>query len=201
MIRQAEKKDIPQIVDVHLRALPDDLLPRLGRNYLLNELYPMIFDSNRTFNLVNDDNGLVNAFCIYAYDSKELTKLVTKNKLILAKYLSLCLLKDIRVLKEVIALIKGPNIDLISKDENFLDKGLPEIYIIATDPQYQKKGIGKDILATGFLSLIKEYPGCLVRTSAEIARDFYLRYGFSLFGFEYRGRRKFYLLIYNFQRN
>jgi len=201
MIRQAEINDIPQIVDIHLRALPGDLLPRLGRSYLLNVLYPQIFKSQSTLNLVNDDNGLVNSFCIYAYNSSDLTKYITKNKIVLAKYLSLCLLKDISIIKEVFSLLKGPKIQLFSKDDNFLDNGLPEIYIIATDPQYQKRGLGKEILKEGFLYLFKDYPACLVKTSSESAKNFYLNLGFTLFGSEYRGSRILHLLVYKSQEN
>jgi ribosomal protein S18 acetylase RimI-like enzyme len=201
MIRQAEVNDIPQIVDIHLRALPGDLLPRLGRSYLLNVLYPQIFKSQSTLNLVNDDNGLVNSFCIYAYNSSDLTKHITKNKLILARYLSISLLKDLSILKEVFSLLKGSKIRLLSTDENFLDKDLPEIYIIATDPQYQKRGLGKEIIREGFLYLFKDHPACLVRTSSEFAKNFYLNLGFTLFGAEYRGSRILHLLVYKTQEN
>jgi ribosomal protein S18 acetylase RimI-like enzyme len=201
MIRQADIKDIPQIVDIHLRALPGDLLPRLGKYYLLNELYPQIFKSHSTLNLVSDENGIVNAFCIYAFNSHDLTEYITKDKLLLAKYLSMCLIKDISIIKEVFSLLKGPKIQLFSKNENFLDKGLPEIYIIATDPQYQKRGLGKAIIMEGFLHLFKDHPACLVRTSSENAKNFYINLGFTLFGAEYRGSRILHLLIYQSQQN
>jgi ribosomal protein S18 acetylase RimI-like enzyme len=196
MIRYARIEDIPDITDVHLRALPEDLLPRLGRSYLVKEFYPQVFRCADTFTLVNEENNRVNAFCIFAGDSRALTGQVMRNKMRLAGYLAVSLVKDLRVFNEVTAILKGSRIELNAGEGDHLNAGLPEIYIIATDPQFQSRGLGREIIEKGWSILSARSPALLVRTSAERARDFYLRFGFRIFGYEFRGKRKLNLLIY-----
>ena len=84
--------------------------------------------------------------------------------------------------------------------ENDIDiSKFPELYLIASDPASQGQGLGGELLAEG-LAQLKEQgcPGCLVKTSSDGAKRFYLRHGFREIGEEYRGSRCLSVLLIEF---
>ncbi len=194
LIRKATKDDIRQIVDIHLAALPDDLLPKLGKSYLQNTFYAQIIQSDLAFILVNVENDTVNAFCVFALNGGALSSLLTKNKKKLLIPLLRGVLKNVSLLPELAAHLKGFRTELTSaKQIDF--ESIPELYLIAAEPLSQGRGIGSDLIGEGLKILFRNQSACLVKTSSDKARKFYQKNGFELRGVEYRGKRTMYLLV------
>jgi ribosomal protein S18 acetylase RimI-like enzyme len=201
MIRKADKNDIDQIVNIHIRALPDDLLPKLGIDYLSNEFYPKVVLSPDALVLVEENSGIVRGFCIFALNSLKLTQQVTSNKLLLGYYFFLALLKDIRFISDLGPFIFGSRYELADGENEEVLHMTPEIYIIAVSPDFQKMGVGKEIVKVGFNQLVGKKSRCLVKTSSIKSKEFYLHLGFTQIGLEFRGKKILYILINDMAKN
>jgi len=194
MFRHANSGDIPALAGIHREALPRDLLPRLGASYLRREFYPRVLEWDGAFTIVNEEDGRLNGFCIFARDGDSLTRRIMQKKFTIARHLLLAGLKDRSLFAEAAACLRGFRTSL------FLDRvmdlrSLPEIYLIATSPACQSRGIGGRILERGIRILFREHSCCLAKTSSDRARQFYLRNGFVEVGIEHRGSRSLCILL------
>ena len=73
---------------------------------------------------------------------------------------------------------------------------IPELYLIATTPGKQSKGIGSSLVKAGLKDLSEKGKAqCLVKTASTRAKDFYEKLGFVEIGYEYRLNRKLFLLL------
>lgn len=70
IIRQAEKKDLKQIADVHIRCFTDSFSTQLGkhrRGYLQQQFYKEYLDDVPELFLVAEDKGTIVGFCMGYY--------------------------------------------------------------------------------------------------------------------------------------
>lgn len=195
MIREAVSADISSLVDIHMRALPDDLLPRLGHNYLRYEFYPRVLKSSYATTWVVDEDDKLKAIMIVSSSPAQLTAELSRNKFILGVHLLLGALYNLKTLKTILAHLKGFRSEM---GEGFecLDLSLAcEIYLIATDPVLQSQGLGSQLVVHGLGNLSGKCNQCLVKTSSDDARRFYLRHGFVDVGLEYRGNKPYHILL------
>jgi ribosomal protein S18 acetylase RimI-like enzyme len=194
MIRNAGQDDIPALVQIHREALPNDLLPRLGAAYLRKEFYPRVLERDRALTLVSEEDNRLNGFCVFAYDGDSLTREIMRKRITIARYLVLACLKDRSLVAEAVACLRGFRTSLLPGCEVDL-RSLPEIYLIATSPSCQSRGIGARIVEQGIEILFREHSVCLTKTSSDRSKQFYLRNGFVEVGVEHRGRRSLSVLL------
>ena len=199
MIRKATQDDIESLVYIHIDALPGELLTSLGESFLTKQFYPKVFQSANTLTLVNEGyDGLVNAFCIFAYKSDALTSQIVKNKLFITKYLLKNIFNDVTLIPKVIGYLKGYRLQLSPYYNIEYLKKITELYLIVTHPAHQGKGIGSKIIEEGLNIVFQKYTSCLVKTSSERAKQFYLRHRFKQIGVEYHWKKEITLLIRNY---
>ena len=195
MIRKAVEQDLSSIVDIHMSALSNDFLPRLGREFLKKVFFPTVLTSKHSLTLVNVEDLIVNAFIIFSYDSDALTTQIMRNKVVLVKYVFLGLIKDITLIGEIISHMKGFKTEIHSRVDIDLKK-IPELYLMATTPEQKAKGIGGQLITKGLEVLSQVNQSCLVKTSSYRAKEFYLKHHFEEIGYEYRGKRKLHILLH-----
>lgn len=186
--------DIRDIAEIHSAALPGDLLPRLGRRFLRNVFYPSVVDSKRALVIVQEELGKICSFIVFAYDSEAITKEVTSRRTVMAAYVFAALLRDILLLGELLSHARGFRTELLSDIDASIYK-IPELFVMATAPEYQSQGRGGKLLDRGIEILSKTHTKCLVKTSSRQAKEFYERHGFREIGSEYRGTRQVLLLL------
>jgi ribosomal protein S18 acetylase RimI-like enzyme len=195
MIREANHTDIPAMVDIHAAALPEDLLPRLGKRFLRNFFYPAVLKSGHALSLVETDNDMVRSFVIFSHTGDALLADITRSKVKLSFYFFSALLRDFSVLGDVIVLWRGVK-SVFHGEQNLNIKEIPELFLIATAPECRSKGIGGRLMRKGLDMLLKQNQACLVKTSSPKARRFYVSHDFDDIGFEYRRGKKMHLLLY-----
>ena len=196
MIRTADSSDIPYMVKIHTTSLPDDLMPRIGLSYLNNQFYPIVLSSENAYTLVYE-NQEVQAFVIFTYNSKTFSKELTKNKFALGCAILNQLPRDPLLIRDILFASIGKRTIFRQSIKRYPDS-FAELFLIATHPSQQSKGIGRLIVREGLKHLkAKGIPICLVKTSSEKARSFYDHLGFFEIGIEYRGPRQLSILIHN----
>ena len=198
MIREALQTDIKQIAAIHSNALPNDLLPQLGINFLSHYFIPTCLRSKNCFILVNGNiKKGISAFVIFAYDTNKLTREVTAYKIPLLIATLKAIIKKPRFIKETLAFIRNQKQLINIKDLDI--SALPELYIIATDSSHQRQGHGSKLLNIGLDMLQSQgHKGCIVKTALAAATQFYLKHDFKPIGIEYRGTKKFNILLRDF---
>jgi ribosomal protein S18 acetylase RimI-like enzyme len=198
IIKKAEEYMIDDLVEVHRKALPRDLLPRLGAKYLRTVFYPTILRSDETFCTVAEVEGKVRAFVIFAKDSKRLTQSLAIKKVPLLWALVRQSAVDPFIVKAVWDAITPSHWELTTKGVSDL-VSLPELYLIATHPDFQGRGLGERVMQAGLQQIIPFSKEVLVKTSSSKAREFYTKNRFVEVGVEARGVRKFFLLVRDVQ--
>ena len=194
MLRIAIESDIPQLVEIHTDVLPGDLLPRLGRRFLETCFFPAVLASPHGFIVVDDEADALAGFCIFSYDTRSLTRDATARKFRLLSALLMRAIRDPSIICEIVALFRR-QVELPDGRKNILESGVPEIYLMGVRPSQQGRGLGGQLISYGLDRLTRRYGSCLVRTDKEDARRFYCRNGFVQIGLERRGRRRFLLLV------
>ena len=195
MIRKATDQDIPYLSSIHMAALPDDLLPRLGTAFLTRCFYPAGIDSKNAFILVNvNAENCICAFSVFAYDSELFLQAVKRRKFFLFFSMFKTVLASLSFLKEIAIYLR--KFRMVLKETDIDLSRFPELYLIATNPEYQGLGLGGELLTEGLARLRTE--GCLVKTSSTDAKRFYIRHGFREIGKEYRGSRCLSVLLIEF---
>ncbi|MCI0625353.1 MAG: GNAT family N-acetyltransferase [Acidobacteria bacterium] len=193
-IREAKIEDVNRLAEIHSLALPGDLLPRMGRRFLTGTFYPIVLNSQHAFTLVCTENGSIESFVIFAYHSGELASELKAPKFRILSCLARSFWRYPGVALQVLTFLGGR----VSLDEQIgpLEE-MAELYSIATHPSAQSRGVGSLLVREGLNRLRAATRGtCLVKTSSDRARQFYLRLGFRDIGKEIRGRRKLFILIY-----
>lgn len=196
MIRQATTADIPFLAAIHCRALPEDLLPRLGAVFLEREFYPRVLEADDSLTLVAEEEGNSHpcAFAVFAYCSESLTRRVLRRKMAIARYLAPAALKHFSLIREILAHLKGFRVEM-APGQSIDIRSFPEVYLIAVHPSCQGRGLGAAVLRDGLSRVFREHCFCLAKTSSPRARRFYISNGFSDVGAEYRGKRRLSLLL------
>ena len=194
LVRKATDSDIKEIVEIHCKALPNDLLPRLGKGLLRNVFYKVALQSNQSKLLVASDITKVYGFGLVVKSSKTFSDELLGIKLVWN--LGLALLKNPLLLIDLLPHFKRTSVDLdISID--ILHK--PELYLIAVDPDIQKSG-GGTLLINEMINYLKDnnYSQFIVKTSSVGAVKFYKKNLFREIGVETRNKIQYLILIRDF---
>ena len=205
MIREAVKSDIETLVRIHSDSLPHSLMPRLGKKFLRNKLYPMLIDSENTLLLAKELEGKIVGFALFAYDSQRLEKEIAKHKISLGIAVMNKAFSDYRILLAAFRRLCSPKIRT-DKTERFIgsSKGhtpaiseMPEFYTLAVLPGFRNKGIGTELTLKG-LSILQENnkSACIAKPASHIACSFFQKLGFRNIGKEIRGQNERFLMIF-----
>ncbi|MBX9780059.1 MAG: GNAT family N-acetyltransferase [Chitinophagaceae bacterium] len=148
--------EVDSIVDLHCRALPDDFFPKFDRR-VIKEYYRNSFRYNDGFIMgVKYQNRLLS----FVYLSEGRNNFF---KLILSPSFPFLLLNLIRVIFESPSLILNLLISLFNGNE--YKKYRSQVAYIATDPEFQNKGIGvKILIATSTEAVKRNIHNCFTKT-------------------------------------
>jgi hypothetical protein len=199
MLREARYNDIDEIINIHLAALKDGLLSKLGRTFLKKVFYPICLQSNDVLILVYEQQNKIISFVIYTKNSEQLTKnLLSKKFAIGIAILKNSFLKK-SLLKDIAIVLKGFHVQIDHDYKNLLKNNPAELYLIGTQPRSQGKGIGSILVSEGLIKFaIKlNVSTCFVKTSSFKAKQFYLANQFKIVGTEYRGKSCYEILYKN----
>jgi|GEM_PF-5645709 ribosomal protein S18 acetylase RimI-like enzyme len=191
--RCATREDLDQLAAIHAAALPNDLLPRLGLRFLRKYFFPTVFNSASAYITVGESDERIAGFCIFARDNTALSRSVFGPRLRIGRYYLSAMIRKPLLFVDLCAYALGYRIDLYDASSGEIE-GVPEIFIIATAPGQQSRGVGRRIVEQGLRELGTERDRCIVRTSSQQAERFYKKCGFEKIGIEKRGRTAFSLL-------
>lgn len=140
-IHSAQKKDVPDIVDIHLQSFPDFFLTQLGKDFL-NLYYCSVLEHPQGILLVStNETGEAIGFCAGTVVSSGFNGRIVKDNFISYSLEGLKLLftKPLRLLR----LLKN-----MSKENSKVgDKGeYAELMSIGVNPNTQRTGAGKAML-------------------------------------------------------
>ena len=192
-IRPAKRSDIGQLAEIHAAALAQDLLPRLGVKFLKEYFFPTVIEASSARVLIAEENGSVLGFCIFAENNTELSAAIFGSKAKVGRYYLAALLKHPYLIRDLYNYVTGYVVEFYSLSPDKI-ANVPEIFLIATMPGHQSKGIGRMIVEKGLEKLQAERKECIVRTASAPAERFYRKSGFAPIGVEKRGRANFKLL-------
>lgn len=183
------QKDLDDIVKIHLETLSEDLLPQLGEKFLI-KFYKYINNSEleEIFFIKDQDNLL--ATCIISYHPNTLLRRVLKNTFIYFIYsFAINILTNKKLFISVFKIFFNKTI--------FVSQS-PEIVYIFTNPIFQGKGIGKNVIEKVENALrnkkINKYYVKTLNDKENKAINFYLKNGFKkIKRFNYAGNVYLYL--------
>jgi len=160
-IRTISKKDIKDIVEVHIAALPFDVLPHLGDSFLIDYYNDVINDSTQILFGAFERDSLV-GFCQLSIEPVRIIHLLCNSKGVV-NTIRLLLFHPVIVFSGIVQLI----------NRNSLDKGTAEISIIAVSPNNQRKGAGQCFLDHLMQYCKKNY---IVTLQTKTANQYLLHY-------------------------
>jgi ribosomal protein S18 acetylase RimI-like enzyme len=198
-IRKAKISDVNRISELHSKALPKDLLPSLGLDFLVKTYYPAVLNSSFSNVYLLEKDGIVVSFVVFATDTSELAKIIKADKIRILFAIVKKTITNPRIPFSILGFILGK----VIWEETLVDADhMPELYSIATDPSLQSKGYGKRITEEGLreLASLDGKKGCIVKTSSDGAFKFYERIGFRKIGHEKRGKSLLNILYYDFKK-
>ena len=139
---KASAEHLPEIVNIHCESLPNDFLPGLGKDFLLDVFYPAVYRSKEAQLTVDlDVKGQVNGFIITTRESDKFLTQIIKQDLI--SFITIGIkssFKSFKSLQNNIAIVFS---GLFSPETTKAG----EIYIIAVDKNLRGKGVGKRLVA------------------------------------------------------
>lgn len=195
-IRDAVAGDAADLAGVYAEALPSDVLPRLGRNFLERVFFPEVLACPGAFTLAVDHRGHPGAFVVIAAGPRELTERLASHRMALLSALLRRLPADARLGRAIFDLLLRTKVRLF-EDIGPLE-ARPELYVIAVAPTLQGQGTGSLLVQAAMERLDQEcgaFPGCVVKTSSPEARRFYEKNCFRVIGREQRGCRALDILL------
>ena len=139
-IKSLEPSLIREVVEIHTESLPNDFLPGLGKDFLINDFYPAVLHSEYGNTYVAVQDGRTCGFIIITKDSSRFFKSIVKNKF--WRFLKTGLktsLSSLTQLKNNFSIIFSASNEEIKPDYG-------EIYEIAVKNSCQGKGIGKKLI-------------------------------------------------------
>jgi ribosomal protein S18 acetylase RimI-like enzyme len=193
--RTAQITDLDSIVSLHRSALPDDLLPELGDEFLRDFFYPAVLTAPHVHSVVFEINHVVKGFVIFEAPVGHLTNILKQ----LLKKKPWPILKALANNPRAIASLISTLRSTTSISQPLDIQTFAELFVIGIDESTRGQGIGKKMVSVGLQTLQKEesnLEGCLVRTSSTDAKKFYESLGCKLVGHQFRGRKKYYLFAF-----
>jgi ribosomal protein S18 acetylase RimI-like enzyme len=195
-VRLASAADAPALANIHRRALPADLLPRLGERFLSRVFLQLALRPDLAFTLVAVAEGEQRAFVVYATNPPAFSRaLATEHPHELLRALARRGVSDPLLALDLLRAVRST-----SGSERLAPRptaSLPELYVIATDPAFQSLGLGRQLVRRGLAELsMRGAAGCVVRTASLRARKFYEREGFAVTREEKRRERTLVVLMH-----
>lgn len=145
-------RELNQVSEIHIRALPDDFLPSLGLDFLQKVYYPAAMKSSSAATLAARREARVVGFVTIAWDSPQFTRDVLGGRYLLLGWYALRALfvRPVVFLRSFEVLWSA----LFSRP----DPVKAEIVFIAVSPEYQNQGIGAGLVsaAVEFLKVHRE---------------------------------------------
>lgn len=189
MKNKISQKDLSDIVNIHFKTLGDDLLPQLGKNFLLR-FYQYIDNSELEEIFIIKDEHQVIASCIISWQPNTILQRVVKKIFI---YFIYALIINIVTNKKLFS----SALKIFLNKTRFISQS-PEIVYIFTNPMFQGKGIGKNVIEKVENSLrnkkINKYYVKTLNDKENKAINFYLKNGFKeIKSFNYAGNVYLYL--------
>lgn len=194
-VREAVSADLERIAEIHCAALSQDLLPRLGKPFLVRDLYPLALRSAHSFILVAEREDLV-GFVVFSVAAGDFARELRRKWRRIAASLLRSSSRDLWLARDLLdATLRCRLEGDYSREE--LER-LPELFVIAIDPRHQGERVGGRLVQAGLEALARRVSAevCSVKTSSEQARRFYRAQGFEEVGGEVRGRRRFHVLTH-----
>lgn len=188
MIRRGRLDDAAALAHIHARALPDDLLPRLGLRYLARAFFPAALSCDGVEVWVAEDAAGPAGVLILARRAGVLERALLSSPRRVAA-LATALVSRPLLVRELWASARGER--WVEGPTNAPPEA--EIVLLAVDPRAQSRGLGAALWAetrrtTGAAPIV-------VKTSAAGAERFYLRSGFVRVGTIARGDRRLAVLV------
>jgi hypothetical protein len=189
--REAVFKDIEALSEIHIAALPCDLLPKLGKAFLSEIFYPSIFDDQKNTIILaecNKDKTVV-GLIVFSINQKKIFINIIKK--FLTKPIFLFNSNLFVLLKEILVSVGS------QFKQNSWNKiqNIPEIYVFAIDKLWRGKKVGS-CLWECYLESRKNISEVIVKTSDPGAKIFYEKNHFFVIGKEKRAQRELYVLKY-----
>jgi ribosomal protein S18 acetylase RimI-like enzyme len=158
--------EIAQVAAIHRAALPKDILPRLGMNFLTKILYPALNASAHAQVIVCREGIDVAGFNVLSFNNQALLKDILKyNFFAFAWYSIKPIFLDFQLIADIFGLLFQGD----QPKENFSDFG--EVYIIAVNPALQSKGVGKALIQEGMAILAqRKLKGIKIKTAIHNTR-------------------------------
>ena len=184
MIRIAQKHDIIRIVDIHRQSLPDDYLPRFGKQVLYS-FYTTVWNDNPI--ILYDEKGDILGFALVALDPINLKKIFfCEHKSILRKLF-------------MHPGLWGQTLWLVLDRKS--GRCYPEVSFIAVEQGHRGRGVGSELLdwicrfleERGFNSLYVKTERANERTN-----KFYKKNKFEMVSVEKRFNKAFNLYVREF---
>jgi len=187
---------IEDIAKIHFESLPNDFLPMLGLNFLINTFYPAVLSSasGKVFIALNEFDEPA-GFVLVTLKSNEFLKSVLKNRFLDFLKIGICSsfisLENFKNNFQII--ISG----ILSKNT----PNMGEIYIIAVSKSHRGKGVGKLLVkkSKDFLRGNK-ISGIRIKTLASNIEwmEYFYKEGWKLEKIFYLIGKKYVSLIYKF---
>lgn len=140
MIAKPKKSDISVIADLHMLSLPNELLSKLGRKFLM-EIYSEALNDKEALFFISKTEKNLNGFIFLSKDSGAFYK-----KLIARRFfkVGLIIIEQLRNDFSLLGkLVSTARYLLFSKAEP-----APEILVFSVHPDMQRNGIGSTLLKT-----------------------------------------------------
>ncbi len=191
MIAEMEPKHVKQVATLHCRALPEDLLPSLGRGFLERVLYKGSLDNEFGKTFVFLEGETIGGFITIASDNRRfLRRVMRANIHWIAWYgLTKAVLNPTRLKESWEALMNS----LLHQE--YAD--LPEIVVIAVGEELRQRGVAGELIeaAMGYL-MAKGLSRCRTKTLRQnlAALIMYEKAGFSASHSERRGEKEYVVL-------
>jgi len=158
-IHKFKESDISRVADIHKSSLPNDFLPSLGTDFLMNIFYPAILSSQNAETFIAFYEESVVGFIVVSLNSSSLLRGIVLYQFLPFIYLlvksAFSSYNQFKMVFEV----------FLSGFQYSGDKYFGEIYIIAVDKIYQGRGVGKMLVhhAEEFL-ISQHFPGMKIKT-------------------------------------
>ena len=178
---------INQIVEIHIAAFPGFFLSELGNDVLRVFYKSLLQDKKTIFYGVKNEGGLVGFFVVSLEPKGLYTRLFFKNISRFTLPLFFSFLKNLNFVNRMI-------ISVMSSNKSNVSPSYPtSLLSICVSPEYAGKGIGKILLSTLEKELLlRKRHGYYLTTDANknnATNQFYLNYGFKLYGSYGQGKR------------
>ena len=174
-VKDAEKKDIEKIVEIHLVTFQGFFLTFMGRGFL-HQMYKAYVKHAESGILAAEENGEVVGFLAYSEQMSGLYKYMIKHQLVqFAWYSFLAFLRKPKVFMRLIRAFLKPGES--RRDERYI-----ELASIGVRPDAKAKGVGSSLIDALKKSVdFSEFAYITLETDAvnnEIANNFYVKNGF-----------------------